>query len=248
MVASKRTALVTGANRGLGLETARQLAMEGIHVIVSARSEEGLLQARSLFEKQGLGGDFIRLDVTDEQSIIAAASYIGTQYGKLDILVNNAGQTSTMGAPPINNTADIPMDKLKEVYAVNVFGVVAVTQAMLPLIRKSSEGRIVNVSSGLGSISQHSDPNWYLYRLKIFDYDSSKAAVNQFTVHLAEALAGTDIKVNAVAPGWVRTDMGGPHAPLSVEDGARIIVKGALLPSDGPTGSFFTQNMQAIPW
>ena len=235
---------MTGANKGLGLETARQLTRQGVFVIFTARNGERLRQTEEL----GLEGDFILLDVTDPESIARAAREVEAKYGRLDILINNAGIASEMARPPINNSVDIPIGLMREVFETNVFGVIAVTQAMLPLLRKSEAGRIVNLSSGLGSLAQHSDSAWPLYHLKTLAYNSSKAALNQFTVHLAAALSGTGIKVNSVSPGWARTDLGGPYAPLSPEEGAMIIVRAALLGEDGPTGRFFTHDMQGIPW
>jgi NAD(P)-dependent dehydrogenase (short-subunit alcohol dehydrogenase family) len=243
-----RIALITGANRGIGLETARQLTQQHIFVIVTARDAARLAETKTLFEKEGLHADFHTLDVTDMDSVRDTAAYITGKYGVLDILINNAAIAEGIAKPPLNNTAVLPMTTLKHVFETNVFGLIAVTQALLPLLRKSREGRIVNLSSGLGSLTLHSDPTSYLYRLKNLAYNSSKSAVNQFTIHLAEALHDTSIKVNSVSPGWVRTDLGGPDAPMSVADGARIIVKAATLPGDGPTGSYFTHEMRVMPW
>jgi NAD(P)-dependent dehydrogenase (short-subunit alcohol dehydrogenase family) len=182
------------------------------------------------------------------ESIHRAAAHIEEKYGRLDILINNAAIAEGIAKPPLNNSADLPIETIKNVYATNVFGLIAVTQAFLPLLRRSSEGRIVNLSSGLGSLTLHSDPSSYLYHLKNLAYNSSKSVVNQFTIHLAEALHGTPIKVNSVSPGWVKTDLGGPDAPMQAADGARIIIKAATLPDDGPTGSYFTHEMRVMPW
>lgn len=241
-----KIALITGANRGIGLETARQLATQDVFVILSARNSEKLRETK--FGKEYPEADFIQLDVTDEHTIQMAKEYIETKYGRLDILINNAGIAEEWAKPPMNNSADISIDLIKKIYATNVFGVIAVTQAMLPLLKKSANGRIVNLSSGLGSLSRHADATSPFYHLKMLGYNSSKAALNQFTIHLSEALHDTQIKVNSVSPGWVKTDLGGPYAPSPVADGAKIIVKAAMLPDEGPTGTFFTQDMAVIPW
>lgn len=248
MNSNTKIALITGANRGIGLETASQLATQDVFVIVSARNSEKLRETKLTFGKEHPEADFVQLDVTDMASIQMAREYVETKYGRLDILINNAGIAEEMSKPPINNSADISIDSIKQIYATNVFGVIAVTQAMLPLLRKSANGRIVNLSSGLGSLSRHSDVSSPFYHLKTLAYNSSKAALNQFTIHLSEALHNTQIKVNSVSPGWVKTDLGGPYAPLQVADGAKIIVKAAMLPDEGPTGTFFTQDMAVIPW
>jgi NAD(P)-dependent dehydrogenase (short-subunit alcohol dehydrogenase family) len=217
-------------------------------VIVTARNAHRLAETKTLFENEGLQADFVPLDVTDMESIHRAAKYVEETYGRLDILINNAAIAEGIAKPPLNNSADLPMSTLKNVFETNVFGLIAVTQALLPLLRKSPEGRIVNLSSGLGSLTLHSDPSSYLYQIKTLAYNSSKSVVNQFTIHLAEALHDTTIKVNSVSPGWVKTDLAGPDAPMQVADGARIIVKAATLPGDGPTGSFFTHEMRIMPW
>jgi NAD(P)-dependent dehydrogenase (short-subunit alcohol dehydrogenase family) len=248
MNSNTRIALITGANKGIGLETARQLAQQDIFVIVTARNAHRLAATKALFEEEGLQADFVLLDVTDMESIRHAAAYIEEKYQRLDILINNAAIAEGIAKPPINNSTDLPITTLKNVFETNVFGLIAITQALLPLVRKSPEGRIVNLSSGLGSLTLHSDPSSYLYRLKNLAYNSSKSAVNQFTIHLAEALHDTPIKVNSVSPGWVKTDLAGPDAPMQAADGARIIVKAATLPGDGPTGSYFTHEMRVMPW
>ena len=170
-------------------------------------------------------------------------------YGSLDILINNAG-ISLEKSPgyQVNNTAELDIDTIKEVYGTNVFGLISVTQALLPLLLESPGSRIVNLSSELGSIGLHADCHSPVYHLKKFAYNSSKTIVNQFTVHLAEKLKGQNIKINAVSPGWVKTDMGTQYAPLEVSEGAAIIVRAALLPDDGPSGCFFTHEMKSIPW
>ena len=245
----QKTALITGANKGLGLETARQLAKKNIRVIVSARNEILLQKTRTQFESEGLQADYIKLDVTDNEEIKTVANYIDRTYGNLDILINNAG-ISVEKSPSymVNNSESINEDTLGIVYQTNVFGLIAVTQAMIPLLTKSSGARIVNLSSELGSITMHADSRSPVYHLKKFAYNSSKTIVNQYTVHLAEKLKELNIKVNAVSPGWVKTDMGTQYAPLTVLEGVDIIVNAAMLPDDGPSGSFFTHGMKSVPW
>jgi NAD(P)-dependent dehydrogenase (short-subunit alcohol dehydrogenase family) len=245
----QKTALITGANRGLGLETARQLAKKDIRVVVSARNEMLLQKTKTQFESEGLHADYVKLDVTDNTEIKTVADYIDRTYGSLDILINNAGiSVEKSSSYMINNSENIHEDTLNIVYQTNVFGLIAVTQAMLPLLKKSSGGRIVNISSELGSIALHADSQSPVYHLKKFAYNSSKTIINQYTVHLAEKSKDLNIKVNAISPGWVKTDMGTQYAPLTVLEGVDIIVKAAMLPDDGPSGSFFTHKMKSIPW
>lgn len=233
---AKTVALITGANKGIGLETARQLAAKGLQVIIGARDEaKGRAAAESL-RKAGHDALAVRLDVTDPASIKQAAERIGREPGRLDVLVNNAGialngrdgAASTTGA-----------DVFRETFEANFFGLAAVTQAFLPLLKRSSAGRIVNLSSILGSVAEHADPNSGIYQMKITAYDCSKAAVNMYTNHLAHELRGTAVKVNAAHPGWVKTDMGGPEAPMDIVEGAATSVWLATLPADGPSGGFY---------
>ncbi len=246
---AQRTALITGAGKGLGLETARQLSGFNIRVILTARNEPHLKKIKDQFESAGIPADFLKLDVTSHTDIQDVKNYITGTYGSLDILINNAGISLEKSAGyQVNNTAEINFDTIKEVYGTNVFGLISVTQALLPLLLKGSGSRIVNLSSELGSIGLHADGHSPVYHLKKFAYNSSKTIVNQFTVHLAEKLKGQNIKINAVSPGWVKTDMGTQYAPLEVSVGATIIVRAALLPDDGPSGCFFTHEMKSIAW
>jgi len=239
-----RIALVTGANKGLGFETSRQLAQQGITVLIASRSSSrGKLAVKALRD-EGLNAELLQLDVTKPEMIRKAASEIKRKYGKLDILVNNAG-TSVDESHGQNSTETVSAKALRKTFDVNFFGLVELTQTLLPLIRKSDAGRIVNVASILGSMTIHSSQGGMTY--KPFAYDASKTGVNAFTIHLAAALSGTNVKVNSAHPGWVRTDMGGSGAPLSPEEGARTAVRLATLGADGPTGKFF-HGEDELPW
>lgn len=240
----KRIALVTGANKGLGLETARQLAKEGITVLMASRNKEKGTEAVQKLKSEGLEVEFVQLEVTNEAETDALVQYIDTSYGKLDILVNNAGimhgEEST-GA----NTAEIVKAKvLKETFDVNFFSLVSLTQKLLPLIKKSDSGRIINVSSILGSNTVQSDESSPWSGIKPFAYNASKAALNSFTVHLAAALKDSGIKVNSAHPGWVKTDLGGKNAPLEAPEGAKTSVS---LSSADFTGKF-VHNGEEIAW
>lgn len=233
---SQRIAFITGANKGIGWETARQLGQQGITVLVGARNAQRGESAASKLKDEGIDAHFIPLDVTDSASITAAAARIESDFGRLDILVNNAGVLDYASeATP----GTVSMEALRRTLDVNFFGTVAVTQALLPLIRQSPAGRIVNLTSILASLAEHADPNSPIFHSKFLAYDASKAAVNLFTNHLAHELRGTAVKVNAAHPGWVKTDMGGPDAPVEIADGARTSVMLATLPDTGPSGGFY---------
>ncbi len=235
---SPTIALVTGANKGIGLETASQLAQKGITVFAASRDEA---RGRAAVDKlksavPSLHVHYLQLDVTNAASIRAAAEQIERRFGKLDILINNAGiNAGKWGEGP--SVASLPA--IRETFDTNFFAMIAVTQAFLPLLRKSPAGRIVNLTSILGSLAEHSDPKSPIYGMLGVGYNASKAAVNMFTVNLAHELKDTAIKVNAAHPGWVKTDMGGENAPLHVVDGALTSVWLGTLPADGPTGGYF---------
>jgi NAD(P)-dependent dehydrogenase (short-subunit alcohol dehydrogenase family) len=240
-----RIALVTGANKGLGFETSRQLAKQGVLVLMGCRSAvKGNAAAKEL-QKQGLPVQFIQLDVTKPEQIKDAAAAIKKRFGKLDILVNNAATSLGEDRYP-NSTATVSPKALRQTFDVNFFGLVELTQKLLLLIQKSDAGRIVNVSSIQASLTIHSTEGG-LSSYKPFAYDASKTAVNAFTIHLAAALSGTNIKVNSAHPGWVRTEMGGPHAPLSPAEGAKTAVRLATLGPDGPSGKFLHGD-EELPW
>jgi NAD(P)-dependent dehydrogenase (short-subunit alcohol dehydrogenase family) len=225
-----RVALVTGANKGIGLEIARQLAASGVTALVGARdSARGEAAAKALASDQ--------LDARFVRTIDEGASRIETDFGRLDILVNNAG-IGIDNAPP----SQLEMDVLRRTYETNFFGVFAVTKTMLPLLRKSDGARIVNISSGLGSLTQNSDPGYQYAAAKLLAYNSSKSALNALTIQFAYELRDTPIKVNAADPGYVATDLNNHRGTRTVEQGARIAVKLATLPTDGPTGGFFDED------
>ena len=233
---SSTIALITGANKGIGLETARQLAASGITVLLGCRDESRARSALDGLRAHGRDAHVVTLDVTSAASITAAAARIGEEFGRLDILINNAGVMLHGRDGPLSTTGD---DALRETFETNFFGLAAVTRAMLPLLRKSQAGRIVNVSSILGSVAEHADPNSTIHSAKFLGYDASKAAVNMLTNHLAHELRDTPIKVNAAHPGWVKTDMGGEGADLDLETGARTSVRLATLPASGPSGGYY---------
>ena len=233
---STRIALITGGNKGIGLETARQLGRQGITVLIGARDQARGTEAVNALKAEKIDAHLVNLEVTDKASIASAAAAVEKQFGHLDILINNAGWLDYAGESVASGVSD---DTLRKTFDINFFGLVAVTQAFLPLIKKSPAGRIVNLTSILGSIAEHADPNSSIFNAKFLAYDSSKAAVNMFTNHLAHELKGTKIKVNAAHPGWVKTDMGGANAPLELVDGAKTSVALATLADDGPSGGYY---------
>jgi NAD(P)-dependent dehydrogenase (short-subunit alcohol dehydrogenase family) len=251
MNTNNKVALITGANRGIGLETARQLGKQGITVIIGSRDAKQGEAAAAKLRSEGIAAESVRLDVGNEADRRAAYKYIEQNHGKLDILINNAGvhfetgPHSTGGeAIPASKT---PMDTWRKTFDTNFFAPIALTQTLLPLIRKAPAGRIVNLSSILGSLTLHSDPSSPIYDFKAPAYDVSKTALNGFTVHLAYELRETKIKVNSAHPGWVKTEMGGKEAPMEITDGAKTSVRLATLPDNGPTGGYFHLG-DRLPW
>ncbi|MEE9524902.1 MAG: SDR family oxidoreductase [Thermodesulfovibrionales bacterium] len=240
-------ALVSGANKGLGFETARKLARQGIKVLLGARDESRGREAESKLRDEGLDVEFVLLDVTNPGHIKEVEKHIKKKYGKLDIIVNNAGTKDPEEPLSSNSTETISPKALRATFDVNFFGLVELTQTLLPLIKKSDAGRIVNVASILGSLTMHSDEVSEFSQVKPFAYDASKTAVNAFTIHLAAALMDTPVKVNSAHPGWVKTDMGGDQAPMEVDEGAKTAVRLATLGPDGPTGKFFHFE-EEMPW
>ncbi|MGH8516534.1 MAG: SDR family oxidoreductase [Panacagrimonas sp.] len=240
----RKIALVTGANKGIGLETVRQLANQGVQVILASRDAGKGQEAAASLVSQGLPVEYLQLDVTDSSGIARAASEVEQRHGRLDVLVNNAGVfVEKLDRPPSEQT----MESWRRTFDANVFGLIEVTNTFLPLLRKSKSARIVNVSSRLGSITDQSDPGSPYYDFKVPAYNVSKSAVNAWTVQLAHELRNTKIKVNTIHPGHVKTDMGGAGASMEVVDGARTSVELALIADDGPNGGFFHLG-ERLPW
>jgi NAD(P)-dependent dehydrogenase (short-subunit alcohol dehydrogenase family) len=248
----KPVALVTGANQGIGLQIAKDLAAHDFTVLVGSRNlERGEEAARTI----GGGAHALQLDVTDQASIAAAAGRIRGEFGRLDVLVNNAAISNTSMRPGMSveeyakstRPSNVSLDEVRAIWETNVFGVLAVTQAMLPLLREAPAARIVNVSSGVGSLTRVSDPG-YAYR-SIFGpgYAASKTALNAMTLAMAIELESTGIKVNAACPGYTRTNLNNYSGPQTVEEGAREPVRLALLGPDGPTGTF-SNSTGPLPW
>ncbi len=242
----KTIALITGSNKGMGFEAARQLAKQDIHVLIGARNaEKGQAAVKSLSD-EGLSAEFLLLDMTDEESVKNAAQAVAKQHGKLDILINNAGINPEY-AREIFTFEELPLDLMKQIYQTNVFGAFLAIREFLPLLRKSTAGRIVNVSSSVGSLTDQSNPESPYYGINTVAYNTSKTALNALTVQLAKQLSDTTIKVNSICPGWVKTDLGSEAAPRTVNEGVRIIVQLATLGEDGASGGFFNED-GVIPW
>ncbi|MGA7523393.1 MAG: SDR family oxidoreductase [Acidobacteriaceae bacterium] len=245
-MAAEKVAFITGGNKGLGLETARQLGKLGIAVTIGSRDAENGKKAAEALKVEGIHAESVRFDVTKAADYQEVYRYFEKKYGRLDILVNNAGisRESFLGG---NQTSTTAAEVLHETFDTNFFGAIQLTQTLLPLIRKSPAGRIVNLSSILGSLTLHADPNSPIYDAKSFAYDASKAALNAFTIHLAHELKDTNIKVNSAHPGWVKTDMGTDAAPMEIQDGAKTSVALATLPEDGPSGAYIHLG-ETLPW
>jgi len=246
MSTTKKIALVTGGNKGLGLETSRQLAAQGITVLLGARDLAKGEAAAAPLKAEGFDVHAVKIDVDDRADHAAIAASIEKEFGVLDILVNNAG-IMIDGAMGKNTTLDVSEESVRKTFDTNFFAVVSLTEALLPLLRKSEAGRIVNLSSILGSLTLHATKGSPIYQAKSFAYNTSKVALNSYTIHLAHALKGTKIKVNSAHPGWVKTDMGTDAAPMNVVDGSKTSVWLATLPEDGPTGGFFHMH-DTLPW
>ncbi|HLK67399.1 MAG TPA: SDR family oxidoreductase [Bryobacteraceae bacterium] len=240
---SKKIALITGANKGIGFEIARQIGRSGATILLGARNQTAGEEAAARLTAEEIAVHFIPIDVADYASIERAAATITSSFGRLDILVNNAG---------INDPGDGPaptarLDAVERVLRTNFLGALAVTQAMLPLLRKSDAARIVNVSSGLGSLTRNGDPAFPGAATKLIGYSASKAALNMLTVQLAYLLRDTRIKVNAADPGYTATDLNGHRGTQTIPEGAAEAVRLALLPDDGPSGTY-SNSKGPIPW
>lgn len=241
-----KVAFITGANRGIGLETARRLGRAGVKVFLGCRDCAKGEAAASVLRDQGMAGaEALQFDVlrSDDHRYVAE---LLERFGRLDILVNNAAVSIIEGWRS-NSASTVSEGALRATFDTNFFAAVAITQALLPLLKRSAAGRIVNVSSSLGSLTFNSDPASTVYRAKAFAYCASKTALNAFTVHLAAELRGTNVKVNSAHPGWVKTRMGGPAADLEPSEGSITIADLATLPEDGPTGGYFYLG-QRLPW
>jgi NAD(P)-dependent dehydrogenase (short-subunit alcohol dehydrogenase family) len=243
MDTAKTVALVTGANKGIGFEVAQELGKAGMTVYLGARDRSRGEQAAKSLQEKGLDARFIELDLGNETTMQKAAEQIATEQGRLDVLVNNAGIVQEGDGTP----GEADLDAVRRTFDTNFFATVMVTQKMLPLIKKSKAARIVNVSSGLGSLTLNADPNNEFSGYRILGYSASKAALNMFTVMLAKELRDLGVLVNAADPGYTATDLNGNRGHQTVEEGAREAVRLATLPSDGPTGGYFDMN-GARPW
>jgi NAD(P)-dependent dehydrogenase (short-subunit alcohol dehydrogenase family) len=235
---AKTVALVTGANKGIGFEIARQLGQKGLVVVLGARDEAKGAAAAAALCKEGLDAHAVKLDVTRSEDVAMLPGYFREKFGRLDVLVNNAGV--------VERKAD-DIESFRRTFETNLFGAVAVTYALLPLLQESPAGRIVNQTSVLASLTSLQKKPHMFKGSVIPAYTASKTALNGFTVALAHKTSGTALKVNSAHPGWVRTDMGGEKAPMQVGDGAKTAVQLATLPPDGPTGQFFHLG-EPLPW
>jgi NAD(P)-dependent dehydrogenase (short-subunit alcohol dehydrogenase family) len=236
----QRVALVTEGNKGIGLEIARQLAQAGVHVVIGARDDERARVAVEELTQQGPSVDSVRIDLDDLSTVAPAADEIRSRHGRLDILVNNAGIFDFADAAP----SEASIDAVRHVMEINFIGALAVTQAVLPLLREAPGARIVNVSSSLGSLALNGDPESNYYAQRYIGYNASKAALNMLTIQLNEELKGTGIVVNSVSPGFVKTDLTG-YGNMTPEEGARLPVRHAL--EGAASGGFFEPD-GTTPW
>lgn len=243
MAAIPRIALVTGANKGIGLEIARQLAQAGVFVIIGARNPGRASAAVAELSAAGLQAQFVTLDLNDHASIAAAAETLRAENGRLDILVNNAGIVDPEDGPPTSGSPDAA----RRIMETNFIGTLAVTQAMLPLLRQSPAARIVNLSSSLGSLTLNGDPTSPYYSARLIGYNASKAALNMLTVQLAQELRGTPHVINSVSPGYVKTDLTGHNGFMTPEEGAKLPVQYALLGENAVSGRFVEPSGET-PW
>ena len=235
----KKVALVTGAASGLGFAIARQLGEKGVSVVIGARTLDKATAAAERLKRDGLEVTPVKLDVTNEADIAALPAFFERNFGRLDILVNNAGVE-------LEHTGETTAQQLRDTFETNTIAPYAITRALLPLLKRSPAGRIVNHSSVLGSIETQTRGNVGSWALK-YGYNASKAALNMITVVFANELKGTNVKVNAAHPGWVKTKLGGEQAPVDPREGAKTAVELALLPDDGPSGAYM-HNGKRIPW
>lgn len=243
------SALITGANRSIGLELVKELSKKGLFVYLGTRDlEKGKAVVKELNENGFENIKAIAIDVTDPDTIEAARSIIESEQGKLDILINNAGISGDLP----QTASDTSIATIQKVFDTNFFGVISVTQAFLELLKKSASPRISNITSGLGSLTLHSDPNWKYYNFKSAAYGTSKAALNAYTIVLAFELKDLPFKVNVIDPGYTATDFNHHSGPGTVESAAHFIIKHTLTDADGPTGKFFSNDIEdetgVSPW
>jgi NAD(P)-dependent dehydrogenase (short-subunit alcohol dehydrogenase family) len=251
-MSNKRIALITGANQGVGFQVAKELVAKGLTVLVGSRN---FARGEAASHEIGPGAIAVQLDVTDRVSIAAAAERIRKEFGRLDLLINNAaisntrkGNLSLEEYAKMSRASNASLDEIRAVWETNVFGVLAVYQAMLPLLRESPDARIVNVSSAVGSLGLNADPAFPYHARFSPVYSASKTALNAITLTMMIELESTAIKVNLVTPGFTKTNLNGYEGTASVEDGSREVVRVALLGPDGPTGTFTRWENAAIPW
>lgn len=244
-----KSVLITGANRSIGLETAKQLSEKGLFVYLGTRNlEKGIAVVKELNKGGFENIKAIEIDVTNVASILAAKNIVESEQGKLDILINNAGIS---GEFP-QNASEAPISAIQNVFDTNFFGVISVTQAFLELLKKSDSPRISNITSGLGSLTLHSDPSWKYYEFKAASYVTSKAALNAYTITLAHELRNLPFKVNAIDPGYTATDFNHHNGPGTIESAANFIVKHTFTDENAPTGKFFSNDIEdeteVSPW
>jgi NAD(P)-dependent dehydrogenase (short-subunit alcohol dehydrogenase family) len=246
---TKKVAFITGGNRGLGFETARILGEHGVIVIIGARDPVQGEAAALKLRDSGFACEALPFDLSKKGDGETAYEFFEKRFGRLDILINNAGVSpETVGVErKMSTVCTVTPQMLRETFETNFFSTISLTLTLLPLIKKSPAGRIVNVSSMLASLALHQDPNSPVYIHKPFAYDASKTALNAFTVHLAYELRETPIKVNSAHPGWVQTEMGGSEAPMTLADGGKTSAQLALLDADGPTGAYIHLG-KPLPW
>ena len=242
----EKVAFITGANRGIGFETSKKLAESGIKVILGSRDLNKGEEAVKKLSNIGIDADLVQYDAFDEDAPQKVYDYILEKYKKLDILINNAGVLLT-GNLFVTNSSTISDKDLKDTFQTNFFSVISLTQKLLPLIKKSNAGRIVNVSTILSSLTLHSAKDSPITPAKEIAYNASKTALNAFTIHLAMELKDTNIKVNSGHPGWVKTELGGPNAPMEVKESYKTSLRLATLDDEGPSGGLFHEN-DIIPW
>lgn len=242
---AKKVVLITGGNRGIGYETARELGARDYRVVIAVRDVAKAEKAVAALRAEGIDVEAIAYDARRPETDRAVFQHLSQQYGKLDVLVNNAGvlQEVLIG----KSVLSVDEGTIEDTFAVNLFAVIRLTRTLLPLLEKAEAGRIVNMSSILGSLTLHSAHNSPIGPAKAFAYNASKAALNAFTVHLADALSGTPIKVNSAHPGWVRTELGGPHATDEIAGSGKTSARLATIGKDGPNGGFFHLE-NPLPW